>query len=70
MTGSCGCSGLRQSSLVSRDDWTRLAYESVIDAAAHGVIYRESFFTPARHLAAGQDLEDILGGLEEGLGRG
>lgn len=57
---------LVQSMLVTRDDWARLAYESVIDGAAHGVIHRESFFSPARHLASGQDLADIIAGLEDG----
>jgi adenosine deaminase len=61
---------LAQSCLRTRDDWARLAYESVIDGAAHGVVYRESFFTPARHLADGQDLGDIVLGLEEGLAAG
>ena len=61
---------LAQSCLVTPDDWARLAYESVVDGAAHGVVYRESFFTPARHLAAGQDLGAIVEGLEEGLARG
>ncbi len=32
---------LVQSTLATRDDWARLAYESVIDGAAHGLI-RES----------------------------
>jgi adenosine deaminase len=58
---------LVQESLGDRDDWARLAYESVIDGAAHGLVYRETFFTPARHLAMGQRLEDIVAGLEEGL---
>ena len=58
---------LGQSTLVRREDWARLAYESLVDGAAHGVVHRESFFTPARHLAAGQDLADILAGLDEGL---
>jgi adenosine deaminase len=61
---------LGQSCLETRDDWARLAHESVIDAAAHGVVYRESFFTPARHLAGGQDLEAIIRGLDEGLTAG
>jgi adenosine deaminase len=61
---------LGQACLETRDDWTRLAYESVIDAAAHGIVYRESFFTPARHLAAGQRLADIVAGLEAGLAAG
>ena len=58
---------LGQSTLVRREDWARLGYESLVDGAAHGVVHRESFFTPARHLAAGQDLADILAGLDEGL---
>ncbi len=58
---------LVQSTLTTREDWARLAYESVIDGAAHGLVYRETFFTPARHLAAGQDLAEIVAGLAEGL---
>jgi adenosine deaminase len=58
---------LVQSTLGSREDWARLAYESIVDGAAHGLVYRESFFTPARHLDAGQDLADIVAGLADGL---
>jgi adenosine deaminase len=58
---------LVQSTIGGRQDWSRLAYESVVDGAAHGLVYRETFFTPARHLAAGQDLADIVAGLAEGL---
>jgi adenosine deaminase len=58
---------LVQSALADRGDWARLAYESVQDAAPHGLVYRETFFTPARHLDAGQDLAEIVGGLDEGL---
>jgi adenosine deaminase len=58
---------LVQSTLGSRDDWAQLAYESIVDGAAHGLVYRETFFTPARHLAAGQDLADIIAGLADGL---
>ena len=58
---------LVQSCLVTRGDWARLAYESVIDGAAHGRVYAETFFTPARHLAAGQRLGDIVAGLVEGI---
>ena len=58
---------LVQSALVTREDWTQLAYESVIDAAAHGRVYAEVFFTPARHLSGGQRLGDIIAGIDEGL---
>ena len=58
---------LVQSCLKSRADWARLAYESVLDAAAHGRVYAETFFTPARHMAEGQRLADIVGGLTEGI---
>ncbi len=60
---------LVQELLADRDDWGRAAYESVVDGAAHGLRYREMFFTPARHLAAGQDLGEIITGLSEGIER-
>ena len=59
---------LVQSMLVDRGDWARLGYEAVHDSAAHGLVYGEFFFTPARHLEAGLRLRDILAGLDEGLG--
>ena len=58
---------LVQSTLATRGDWTRLGYESVVDGAAHRLVYRESFVTPARHLAGGQRLADVVAGLDEGL---
>jgi adenosine deaminase len=58
---------LVQSVLQTPGDWARLAYESVVDAANHGRVYAETFFTPARHLAGGQRLADIVAGLDEGL---
>src|SRR5215207_974105 len=61
---------LVQSTLVCRDDWVRLGYESLVDGARHGLVHREAFFTPARHLAAGQKLSDIVAGLDEGLAAG
>jgi adenosine deaminase len=60
---------LVQEVLVDRDDWARIAYESLVDAAAHGLRYREMFFTPARHLAAGQALASIVAGLTDGIER-
>lgn len=61
---------IAQACLETPADWARLAYESVVDGAAHGLVYRESFFTPTRHLAEGQDLADIVRGLDEGLAAG
>ena len=58
---------LVQETIADRGDWARIAYESLIDGAAHGLRYREMFFTPARHLAAGQDLAEIVAGLTEGI---
>lgn len=60
---------LVQELLEDRDDWARVAYESIVDASPHGLRYREMFFTPARHLAAGQDLAEIVAGLSEGIER-
>src|SRR5512134_766530 len=60
---------LVQSLLADPDDWARAAYESIMDAAPHGLRYREMFFTPARHLAAGQRLADIVAGLTRGVER-
>ena len=60
---------LVQELLADRGDWARAAYESIVDAAPHGLRYREMFFTPARHLAAGQDLAEIVAGLSEGIER-
>src|SRR4029453_19263937 len=58
---------LVQSTLGSREDWARLAHESIVDGGAHGRGYRGAFSPPARHLDAGQDLADIVAGLAEGL---
>jgi len=60
---------LVQSLLADPDDWARAAYESIVDAAPHGLRYREMFFTPARHLESGQQLRDIVAGLERGIER-
>jgi adenosine deaminase len=58
---------LVQELIADREAWARVAYESLVDGAAHGLRYREMFFTPARHLATGQDLADIVAGLTEGI---
>ena len=58
---------LIQELLATPGDWERIAYESLVDGAAHGLRYREMFFTPARHLAAGRDLGQIVEGLTRGI---
>jgi adenosine deaminase len=58
---------LVQSVLATPEAWARLAFESIIDGAEHGLIYRETFFTPARHLLGGQSLADIVAALDDGL---
>jgi adenine deaminase len=58
---------LVQETLIEPADWERIAYESLVDAVPHGLRYRETFFTPARHLAAGQDLAGIVDGLSAGI---
>lgn len=58
---------LVQETLTEPADWERIAYEAIVDAAPHGLRYRETFFTPARHLAAGQDLGGIVDGLSAGV---
>lgn len=60
---------LVQSLLADPDDWERAAYESLVDAVPHGLRYREMFFTPARHLAAGQSLREVVAGLTRGIER-
>jgi adenosine deaminase len=59
-----------QSVLRTRDDWARLAYESVLDAARANVVYREAFISPAYFLGGGQKIADIMQGLFEGLETG
>jgi len=58
---------LIQKSVGAREDWTRIAYESMQDGAEHGRVYAEMFFTPARLLDGGQTLASIVAGLDEGL---
>lgn len=58
---------LVQETLTEPADWERIAYEALVDAVPHGLRYREMFFTPARHLAMGQDLGAIVAGLTAGV---
>src|SRR5215207_1178398 len=50
---------LVQDTLTNPGDWERIAYETLVDSAPHGLRYREMFFCPTRHLADGQNLSEI-----------
>lgn len=67
LTGFLNVFWFVQSVLKTPEDWERIAYESIVDGAAHGLRYREAFFTPARHLDEGQRLSDIVVALDRGL---
>ena len=67
LTGFLEVFWLVQSVLATPEDWERLAHESIVDGAAHGLRHREAFVTPARHLVAGQDLGDVLAAIDRGL---
>ena len=56
-----------QEMLTGPEEWERVVYEVVLDAAPHGLAYCEMFFTPARHLASGQELGAIVAGLTRGI---
>jgi adenosine deaminase len=50
-----------------RDDFRRIAYETLSEAAAHNVKYREMFFNPTTHMAAGASYETCVDGLVDGI---
>ncbi|MBF0663828.1 MULTISPECIES: adenosine deaminase [unclassified Rhodococcus (in: high G+C Gram-positive bacteria)] len=55
------------STLVSAADFHRIAYESVLDAAATGIVYTEMFFTPHVHLSRGVPAAHVWDGITAGL---
>jgi len=59
--------GVVCSSLVSKDDFRRLAYESLEDASGSGVRYRETFFSPGFHIDRGVELDTVFDGLVAGI---
>lgn len=59
--------GVVRSVIREPDDWSRIAREAALDAAAAGIVYREQFFSPAPQLAAGAETSDILAGVDHGL---
>lgn len=53
--------------LVDRDDFARLAYETVLDRAAQGVRHCELFFSPWFHLRRGLPFAVVWDGLARGV---
>ncbi len=53
--------------ILDRDDFRRIAYETLSEAAAHNVRYREMAFNPTTHLAAGATYEACVDGLIDGI---
>jgi adenosine deaminase len=54
-------------SMRSRDDFRRVTYESLEEAHASGVRYREMFWSPTDHLKVGVRYEVALDGIIEGI---
>jgi adenosine deaminase len=55
-------------SLVTADDFHRIAYEACEDGVAAGVRYREMFFSPGFVLKLGVPIETVWEGLSAGVG--
>lgn len=55
--------------LVQRDDFARVAYESLeVGVNQGGLRYREMFFSPTRHTMRGVPYRDVIDGLLDGIG--
>jgi len=54
-------------SLVTVDDFRRITYEALEDAATAGVRYREMFFSPGFVLALGVSIDTVWAGITAGL---
>jgi adenosine deaminase len=50
-----------------RDDFRRIAYETLSEAAENNVRYREMSFNPTTHMAAGADYPTCVDGLIDGI---
>lgn len=49
------------------EDFERICYETLTEAAEHNVRYREMFFNPTTHMAAGVDYGTCVDGLIAGI---
>ena len=50
-----------------REDFARIAYETLKEAAEHSVRYREMSFNPTTHMAAGPTYATCVDGLIDGI---
>lgn len=53
--------------VVDREDFERICYETLSEAADHNVRYREMSFNPTTHMAAGVDYGTCVDGLIDGI---
>ncbi len=53
--------------VIDRDDFARIAYETLTEAADHNVRYREMSFNPTTHMAAGVSYATCVDGLIDGI---
>ena len=53
--------------VIDREDFQRICYETLTEAAEHNVRYREMSFNPTTHMAAGVDYESCVDGLIDGI---
>lgn len=59
--------GVLVESLKTADDYRRITYESLEDAAAAGVCYRETFFSPGFAKAYGVEVSTVWEGVKQGI---
>ncbi len=65
--GFLGTFGAVCRSLVTSDDFQRVTYEGLADAAGAGVRYREMFFSPSFYLGNGVSLATAWAGIVQGI---
>jgi|TARA_B100001964_G_scaffold245384_1_gene331977 adenosine deaminase len=53
--------------IIDRDDFERICYETLTEAAEHNVRYRELSFNPTTHMAAGVNYKTCVDGLIDGI---
>ena len=53
--------------IIDREDFARIAYETLTEAADHNVRYREMSFNPTTHMAAGASYQTCVDGLIDGI---